>query len=1009
MKNIIFSFLFLFTTNFGFAQFINIVTIEARVLNAETKVAVPYVNIGFVGKSIGTVSDTEGNFRLEYDEDLIGNTDILQISSLGYETIQTNKTQLERLLTNSNVIYLKPKIEQIDEVVLNAEGRVSFEQGSTDNDGTGLGYWKEKNALGGEIATVFRIKEKNSQIDKLKFNVVENQSDSLKIRVNVYDYRRGYPSYLISKENIYKTVKTKNGIVEVDLSDYNIHVSRDCVVAIELIEVYGDVIEFALSGRDYGGVSFKRYVSQDNWERISRIGMNFMIEGTEPPQRSKEGYVLRSLPQKIKVFYDASLSMANRRIGEELDLLKAYLKEVKDAELELIPFSTYAMPSMKFEIKNGRNSALFDSIQAIKYNGLKSFEDLLKPSDFDAEVALVFSDGESGIDEINSSLGIPVFTINSMDNANHYVLQHLSDYTEGHYVDLSKLSTKEALKLMTTEVPDTRVFSLKPGSRDKVKGRIFMVTGPAQGATVQLKNSFIETQSDENGEFEISAEEGDILIGSYLGMKDSEVKILNKNSVAILLKPDGEILDEVLLKGESKQEETEIEGSMGKRKERSLGYAADMITYEEIGTQYNTLAQLIAGKFPGVQVVGLDVGYQTPQFLIRGGGGSLTTAYALFDVDGIIYSPDQDIPPLNLQNIESITILRSLAATNRYGTLGRGGAIVIKTRFTGIDEVEERPSAEIIGNDYKDEGVLLLEAVETDIPSFVKELEESNSFEEAKKRYYELLSYESNRNISFFLKSFDYFLRWDKDFAFSVLSNIMVIAAENAKALKTLAFKYEELGRNAEAELAYKKLVEIRPNHEQAYRDLARIYVINGKYTEAMNLYKRMLVNDINNIEFVGLQKTIENELMHLLAFHREKVVYKDLPMDMRSANFKFDLRLVFEWNDPSAEFDIQFVNPKKRYFPWSHTLLASPDRLKDEVAYGYNTEEFIIDDAEPGEWLVNVRYFGKEENRNPTFLKYTIFKNYGLPNETKEIKVINMDQLKEKVTIDKFYYSKLN
>ena len=57
---------------------------------------------------------------------------------------------------------------------------------------------------------------------------------------------------------------------------------------------------------------------------------------------------------------------------------------------------------------------------------------------------------------------------------------------------------------------------------------------------------------------------------------------------------------------------------------------------------------------------------------MRGGSLSINnSAAAIFDVEGFIYP---DVPDfLDPQQIESITLLRSMSATNRYGSQGRGG------------------------------------------------------------------------------------------------------------------------------------------------------------------------------------------------------------------------------------------------------------------------------------------------------------------------------------------------
>jgi hypothetical protein len=92
-----------------------------------------------------------------------------------------------------------------------------------------------------------------------------------------------------------------------------------------------------------------------------------------------------------------------------------------------------------------------------------------------------------------------------------------------------------------------------------------------------------------------------------------------------------------------------------------------------------TLVDVIVGKFPGVKVIGNNVGNATPRIIIRGGSLSMNNqAYAVYDVDGILYT---DCPTfIDPQQVKSITILRSLAATNRYGGVARGGAIVIKLK-----------------------------------------------------------------------------------------------------------------------------------------------------------------------------------------------------------------------------------------------------------------------------------------------------------------------------------------
>src|SRR5690606_23879286 len=118
---------------------------------------------------------------------------------------------------------------------------------------------------------------------------------------------------------------------------------------------------------------------------------------------------------------------------------------------------------------------------------------------------------------------------------------------------------------------------------------------------------------------------------------------------------------------------------------------------------------------------------------------------------------------------------------------------------------------------------------------------------------------------------------------------------------------------------------------------------------------------------------------------------------------FKQDLRLVFEWNDPSAEFELQFVNPQKKFYTWQHTLFDRRERLLDEVKKGYATEVYIIDDAGSGEWIVNLEAVNNmEPSTNPDYLKYTLYRNYGLADETKTVRVVPLQGLEGKATLDR-------
>lgn len=544
--------------------------------------------------------------------------------------------------------------------------------------------------------------------------------------------------------------------------------------------------------------------------------------------------------------------------------------------------------------------------------------------------------------------------------------------------------------------------------KNVISGVILGEQKAIQGARVKVKGVLNEVLTDVDGAFTIEGNIDDVLVINYLGMKSKEIIVDKRADLKVELERDGELLKEVLLTGKAKKEKA-IDLGLGMEKSfDEIGYSVSPIDEKDIKPQYTNLKDLLRGKFAGINVGPVSLVSAPPKIYLRSTNSINNQAAAIFDVDGQIFDTNAPLsaqfPDIDIQNIKSITILRSLASTTKYGTIGRGGVIVIRTKTASGDKAEPmKPSALVTGNDYEEQ-VQSIEVLNLK-PDYLQTLQNTQSFEESKQTYRTLKQTKDNLSIAFYLDAAEYFLKWDNTYAMNIFSDLEDLAKDNAKALKSIAFKYEALNRYEKARLVYQRITLLRPTDAQSYRDVALIYVTTGYYNEAMRLYKQMLSNSIDGVDFSGLQQPITDELMHLLAKHRSKVDYTDIPADVLAAKFKQDLRIVFEWNDPNAEFELQFINPQKKFFKWSHTKFDNKERMLDEIKKGYTSEAYIIDDADTGEWIINLESLNEIPDINPNYLKYTIYKNYGLPNETKTVKVIQLENIKQKVTLDKFMY----
>lgn len=543
------------------------------------------------------------------------------------------------------------------------------------------------------------------------------------------------------------------------------------------------------------------------------------------------------------------------------------------------------------------------------------------------------------------------------------------------------------------------VSVLAAQQKEVVTGVVKNVDGPIQGAVITVKNTFNEAVTNLKGEFSIKVTLDDTVFEiTSFAMEYKEMSIKRGAQMTIELDYDGQLLDEVVLKGKSKSKDQYEETAYGRKNKKALGYSSGMeITEEDIKDTDVTVFDILR-KMPGVEIFGMP-GFNQSILFTR--NRTITSQAPRVVLDGALL--DQSIlNSLSPSEISSIKLLKGLTATLRYGQLGSGGIIFIETKLgkgNNVTTKEKIKSLQVKGNQYI-ETVPLLASVKTKSTTLVA-LEKATTFAQAKAIFE--TQEKTISTIPFYIESSDYFLRWDKGYSFKILSTIASLAPNNIKALKAYAFILEQRAEYKKVVSIYTRILALRPDSSQVYRDLALAHQAAGDYELAFTLLYQIVYNTIPNVDCSAIQELAYNELRHLLAFHKSKVPFEKLPNELLSLNYKKDIRMVFQWTQPDVDFDIQFVSPEGKFFNWTHTGFESKTLLQDEVSQGYAIKEHIIDDAQPGTWVVNMEFLSNERPKNPTYLKYTVFQDYGLPTQTKKTKIIAMKDLQNKVTIDRF------
>ena len=344
------------------------------IIDAKTGQPIPFVNVGVVGRSIGTVSDVEGTFLLELPPQRLSDTDLIRISSLGYEPVVLPFSRF-RQQKDSLVFRLQEQPISLQEVVLtNLPGfQVEEEVGHPGLSGKGIGYWKDSVALGGELASLIRVDKGLRKLNVLFFEVLYNPSDSLKLRLNFYSPMPGstYPGKNLNKsgKNILYTLKKGNGLAVIDLEPYDLWVRDDFVVSMELLQVHGSrTVGLSMpAGASERSTSFRRYASQGNWEILDGSVLGFYFQSTyytDNPRRLPKPRVVRKRQKNQReisgfVFFAGrplqGVSVKNYTINENVTTDARGRYRLKVSKGDVLGISYPGFKSLVVEVEEPKN------------------------------------------------------------------------------------------------------------------------------------------------------------------------------------------------------------------------------------------------------------------------------------------------------------------------------------------------------------------------------------------------------------------------------------------------------------------------------------------------------------------------------------------------------------------------------------------------------------------------------------------------------------------------------
>ena len=228
-------------------------------------------------------------------------------------------------------------------------------------------------------------------------------------------------------------------------------------------------------------------------------------------------------------------------------------------------------------------------------------------------------------------------------------------------------------------------YGLQAYSQDNSTAKQFSVAGivyddtgePCIGATVRVKNEpGTGTITDLDGKFAIKVKPGATLQFEYVGMETVQRTILkDEPSLSVKFKvAKTNAIDEVVVTGLVSQKKVSVVG------------AVSTINMEELRTPGTSLVNMIGGRMPGVITMQLsgEPGQNLSNFWVRGVSTFGAGAAALVLIDGI----EGSLNDIDVDDVESISILKDAAATAVYGVRGANGVVLVTTKRGSKEKIQ---------------------------------------------------------------------------------------------------------------------------------------------------------------------------------------------------------------------------------------------------------------------------------------------------------------------------------
>lgn len=719
-------------------------------------------------------------------------------------------------------------------------------------------------------------------------------------------------------------------------------------------------------------------------------------------------------PRRIGVAWDASLSRTEADREHDLRVLSAHLARLGNVEVVAFAFRNVPDAPRRFDVRNGEAGALLRFLREQPCDGATNLSAVTFPAD--VAYTLLFSDGLWTIGGMPAlAQARPVFAISGAAMADRGVLSAVSAASGGAFVDLARATDAEASERIgrpvftLLDVTADGATDLEPRAAVPVTGRMTIagrLTAPE--ARVRVRYGYGNGRGEITRTFDVRRSAAPATSTGIVARRWAERRV-----TALSIAPDAN-RDALVALGQRFSIVTP--GTSLLVLERLEQYVEHKVTPP------TGLPEMRAAYV--ARMADLDREKTTARTKTLGDVQEMWKRRVEWWARTFTYQPGfRYAEPKGSGAIERDARGQRTSASDRNERGAVGGAVPPPPRPA---MAAPAAPAEMANEVSKTTGradaptptaaSIAIAAWNPDTP-YLRALDAASSSDAYAVYLVQRASF--GTGPAFYLDCADFFARrGDRVLALRILTNVAELKLEEARLLRVLAHRLEQVDELDLAVEVFERVRRMRPEEPQSHRDLAlaldrRATMRQGRAARipadaladaqrALSLLADVVMGTWDQ-RFPEVQVLALEEANRIATAIERGGEHGAWPLDASLRQLlDVDVRVVLTWDTDLTDMDLWVTEPSGEKCMYNHALTVIGGAISRDFTGGLGPEVYAVKRAMGGDYRIQANFFGTRSQSltGPTTLQAVVYTNYGRANEERRAITLRLADAKEVVDI---------